>query len=81
MGFFNFYSAMECFLNTTLVAEILNLLRGQTDMLEKECCCVLTLQSPAATKVPIKPLQANKTCLLEWLTNLQSECFKSRTQI
>lgn len=47
-----------------LMAEILRLLLGQTDMFGKECCCVHTLQSPAATKVPIKHLQANKTCLL-----------------
>lgn len=50
-------------------------------MLGKECSRVRALQSPAATKVPIKPLRANKTCLLKWFTNLQSECFKSRTQI
>lgn len=64
MGFFNFYLAIKCFLNMILMAEFLRLLPGQTDMFGKECCCVHTLQSPAATKVPIKPLQANKTCLL-----------------
>lgn len=65
MGFFNFSLAMKCFLNMILMAEIHErLLLGQTDMFGKECCCVHALQSPAATKVPVKPLQANKTCLL-----------------
>lgn len=64
MDYFNFYLVMKCFLNMILMAEIRGLLLGQTDMSGKECCCVHALQSPAATKVPIKPLQANKTCLL-----------------
>lgn len=64
MSFFNFHLAMKSFLNMVLMAQILRLLLGQTDMFGKECCCVHALQPPAATKVPVKSLQANKTCLL-----------------
>lgn len=71
MSFCSFYLTVKCFLNISLVAEILRLLLGWTDMFEKECLCVHALQSPAVNKVLIKPLQANKACLLEWLTNLQ----------
>ena len=68
-------------LNVAVMDLILKLLLGQTDMFRKECSCVHTLWSPAVPKVPVKPLQANKGCLRQWVTNLQSEYFKSRTQI
>lgn len=77
----SFLLTMIFSLKVILMDHILKLLLGQSDMFRKECSCVHTLWAPAVSKVPVKPLQANKGCLLQWVTNLQSECFKSRTQI
>lgn len=63
MSFFNIYMAMNRFLNKYPRLR-LRLLLSQTDMFGKECCCVRALRSPAATKVPVKPLRPNKTRVL-----------------
>lgn len=49
---------VKSFFSIILMVKILRLLLARTDMFGKECGRVHTLQSPAATKVPIKPLQA-----------------------